>query len=306
MQACRGCQGRWWDRPKSPRLDLGNLTGIWADIYARREKLLRKHARAVSAAWDACVAELGSPRQMVRQFRSEAALVAKAADPDRARWKDAGTAAALAWLDGVYRGDGYPALVAAIEQAITEGMAEGEADALALAADRQHVDGFAIGAAFAAAADRLQGDPGISQQAQDTAEGIASSAAAAAGLALADQAGEDGSEADMAAAVDGAVNGDGSSLASRLGDAIWSAIGDGALSLWSRISGGGTTEDGTPVTVQVDWLTEPGACSLCEENRANGPYAPEDVPPYGAHPHCRCWLASMQGLPASLLASFLS
>lgn len=47
--------------------------------------------------------------------------------------------------------------------------------------------------------------------------------------------------------------------------------------------------------VQKEWVTEPDACEVCEENEAAGPIDLEDVFPSGdddppAHPNCRCTL----------------
>ena len=175
--------------PKAPALDLANLAGVWAEIYARRNKLLARHQKAVAAAWDACMADLGSPLPAVRAFRGEAGKVAKLADPDRKRWQDAGTAAALAWLLRLSKTKGWPALVAALEDAIRSGMAEGEADALALAADRQGVAGFVVEQAFRAAYERLAGDTKVARQAQDAATGMVDGAAGDAGRALAGRPG---------------------------------------------------------------------------------------------------------------------
>lgn len=40
----------------------------------------------------------------------------------------------------------------------------------------------------------------------------------------------------------------------------------------------------------VDWLTEPGACDLCQSIADGGPYAIDDAPdiPDDSHPNCRC------------------
>ena len=195
---------------KGPTLHLPTLTGIWGDIYARREKLLTKHARAVAAAWDACIAELGSPAQrraVVPRRRGEASPSSPTRTPSAGR-----TWAPLPRSHGstrLARTKGYPALVAAIEDAIRSGMAEGEADALALAADRQGVAGFKIDRAFRAAYERLADDGEISRKAADAAESMIDGAATDTGRALADQAEHDGTEQDMTAAAGEAAAGTG-------------------------------------------------------------------------------------------------
>ncbi len=42
---------------------------------------------------------------------------------------------------------------------------------------------------------------------------------------------------------------------------------------------------------QVDWLDSPGACLVCEDLAANGPYRTSEVPDLPAHPDCRCSLS---------------
>ena len=186
--------------------DPADWSGIWAVTYERREKLLAKHERAVLAAWNALAGDL-SPRTLVRQFREDIGQVAKLADPDRPWWKDRGRDAALAWLLTLEQKKGWAALVAALEDAIRDGMAEGEADSLAVAADRQGVKGFPVAAAFTAAAAALQGDPDVSRQAQETVQAILAGTAASLSVVLADGAQDDASEAEMADAVTDAVTG---------------------------------------------------------------------------------------------------
>ncbi|MHB8668811.1 MAG: phage minor head protein [Burkholderiales bacterium] len=38
----------------------------------------------------------------------------------------------------------------------------------------------------------------------------------------------------------------------------------------------------------LDWLTAAGACPSCDDNAAQGPYAPDDFPDLPGHPKCRC------------------
>jgi len=308
--------------PKAPMLDTRNLTGVWAEVYGRRNKLLARHQKAIAAAWDACIAELGSPAAVVRSFRSEAQLVAKSADPNRDWRKEAGTAAALAWLARLRKTKGYDALVAALEQAIAEGMAEGEADALALAADKAGKSGFDIGKAFRAALARLQGDPGISRQAQDAADSMVDGAAGDVGGTLADQAGQDGSEADMTGAADDTLSG-GKSRSVELGTdwALYAAILAGAVALYQRATSGGQPAEGAPpgtgpeqppapppppVMILLNFVTagDSRVCATCQGLADNGPYAPQDFPDY-PHARCRCSAEAADDVPSSFFAAYL-
>lgn len=280
-------------------LQLGHLSGVWQTVYDRREKLLRKHVKAVTAAWNACMADL-EPRDVVRRFRRDIYLPAEAVtkDPRKKWWQDTAIAAALGWLRRVYHVKGYEALVAALAEAIREGMAEGEADALALAASRQGKTGFRIADAFKAAYERLASDHSISQKAADAATAIINGAAGSIGRRLASMAGDDGSEDDMAAAVDGMVSGDDVQPVDTGTDWwLWAAIGAGVMALY-RLAG-----------VQLyDWVDvgDERECQACLTNAAGSPYRLENFPDLPAHPRCRCSCGTSDLLPLSFLAAFLS
>ncbi len=271
---------------------------VLAEITARRDQLLDHHAAAVAAAWKQAAGELKAS-QALRMYRADSRVVSAAGDPAVAvRWrKEAAAAAILAMLSGMYRTAGYAALIAALEDMIRDGMAEGEADALALAAHGQGQAGFSLAAAFAAAQARLDEDMSVARQAQEAAAGIVAGTASEAARALAaSKDGEDdsGEEAEEALA--------GSSAASRWADwSLWSAFGAGAVSLYRRISAGMFTGQG----LMVDWNTDSSPCELCQENEDDGPYTPDNVPPYPGHPNCRCWLSSDSRIPASLMGQFL-
>jgi hypothetical protein len=282
-------------------LHIGHLTGIWATIYRRRERLLNKHIKLVAAAWDECLTGL-HPRDVVRDFREDAGLIAKAADPDQEWWKGAATAAAVAWLDGVYNSGGYPALVTAIEDAIREGMAEGQADALALAADKQGAAGFQIGRAFTAANEQLAGDSGVAERAQDTAGKVVGGAGNDVGRALADGAKSGAGVEDMTSDVRDAVTGDQSrSVSANTDGALSAAILAGAVALYgqaaaAQAAGGGSGQgadaaaaSAQPPSVLLDWITagDDRVCNTCSDYEDNSPYTPEAVPDY-PHPACRC------------------
>jgi ADP-ribose pyrophosphatase YjhB (NUDIX family) len=305
-----------------PKGDPDDWSGIWARTHERRTRLLAKHEKAVLAAWNDLTADL-DPRALVLRFREDAGLVAKLASPDRPWWKDRGRDAALAWLYALQQRDGWPALVAAIEAAIAGGMAEGEADSLAVAADRQGVGGFPVAAAFTAAAQTLQGDPEVSQRAQDTAQAILAGAAAALAVTLADGAADDASDSEMAAAVSSTVTGpDVTPVRYALADALWAAAGDGLMRLIGKLMTGSPAPAGTvpglaappspppqepvPGLALISWVCEGGSpCPACLDNQGGSPYAPQDCPPLPYHPHCRCALYLASDVPASFFAAYL-
>jgi len=310
--------------------DPDDWTGIWARTHERRTRLLAKHERVVLAAWNDLTATL-NPAALVRQFKADIGQVAKLSDPSRPWWKDRGRDAALAWLTALQQRKGWAALVAAIEDAIRDGMAEGEADSLAVAADRQGVKGFSVAAAFTAAAAALQGDPEVSEKAQETAQAILEATAASVSVVLADGAERDSSDDEMAGAVSGAVTGpDVSPVKSWLANALWTAAGAGLTRLIGRLFTGSPaptvpgpsapppaeagpvpppappTEAPEPGLALINWVCEGGSpCPACQDNQAGSPYAPQDVPQYLAHNHCMCALYLASDVPSSYFAAYL-
>jgi hypothetical protein len=201
--------------------------------------------------------------------------------------------------------------VAALAEAIREGMAEGEAGALALAAAQQGKTGFRIADAFKAAYQRLANDHSITQQAQDTASKIIDGAAGDAGRRLASLAGDGSSEQDMTSGAGDVMNGQ--QAPARWTDwAVWGAVLTGAKGLYSWLAGlgrggtgpdggGGQPDDGTPGPdtppgggtpggqILLSWITagDSRVCPVCSGYEDNSPYLPQNVPDY-PHPRCRC------------------
>jgi hypothetical protein len=298
-------------------LQLGQLEGVWATIYQRRARLQRKHERAVLAAWKTATKGL-DPADVVRVFRREAYLTSEATatrDPTKRWWQELGAAAALGWLRKLYHGDGYDALVTALADAIRAGMAEGEANALALAAARAGRAGFPIDRAFKTAYTRLASDHTITQRAADTARRMIDATAGDVGRRLAKLAGDSAGEKDMADGV-GDVMDDRQAPTQGADWAVWGAILAGAAAFYSWMSGGASSLPGggpdTPPPprdqggpVLLGWITagDDRVCYQCSDYEANGPYAPEAVPGY-PHARCRCSvdLARDYGSSSFLLA----
>jgi hypothetical protein len=320
------CAAEFADDPAvlETSLILGSLEGIWATIYQRRERLQRKHERAILAAWKTVTAGL-DPADVVRWFRRDTYQTAEAAtkDPAKRWWQDVAITTALAWLRAVYQHHGYDALVAAVADAIRAGMAEGEAGALALAASRQGKTGFRIDQAFKAAYGRLATDHTIDQRAAAAVAGMIDAAAGDVGRRLASQAGDGAGEDDMTGGVEDVM--DGGRAARTAADAgLWAGILAGAKGLYSRLASGltgmlggsggtgqapgpDTPPGGTPPSpgpVLLNWITAADArvCVTCSSYEDNSPYTPEQVPDY-PHPRCRC---SVDLAPDSGSSSFLA
>jgi hypothetical protein len=285
-------------------MHLGHLTGIWQTIYDRRARLQARHERAVAAAWNACLKDL-DPAELVRRFRRDAYLPAETAvkDPTKSWWRDVAVTAALGWLRGIYHTDGYPALVAALEDAIRSGMAEGEAGALALAASRIGRTGFRIDQAFKTAYGRLAADHRISQKAADSVTSLINWAAGDVGRHLASMTGDGKSEDEMTADVEDMTTGQDSQAVTQGSDrAVWAGILAGAVALYSRMSGdasslpvGGPDTPAPPQPppdagpILLDWISagDSRVCPTCSGYEDNSPYTPEQVPAY-PHGRCRC------------------
>jgi hypothetical protein len=264
------------------------------EITARRSALAAKHEKAVTAAWAAAVQGL-DVSQAAAAFQGDSRMASAAGSPAvAARWRqEAAQSAASALLGGVYRSAGWDGFQGALEAMTADGMAEGEADAMLLAASRQHVEGFSAAAAFAAALAGLRGDMSAARQAQETAGRIVTGAAADTARALAG-AGGDGEE-DAGEALE---NGGAASRWTNFG--LWAAFGAGAMALYRRLAYGDMLSDG----ILIDWIDSASACVLCQQNAGGSPYAPADVPSYPGHNHCQCVLSTSSSLPVSLLSQF--
>ncbi len=271
-----------------------------AEITARREALLAGHLVAVGAAWGKASRNLDAAA-VVAAFRGDSRATSSAPDPAVAkRWRqEAASSAVAGWMAGVYGSGGYAGLMAALEDAVRDGMAEGEADAMAAAAYQQHLGTFDTDAAFAAALATLQGDYGVTRQAQEAAQGLIAGAALDVARVLAREG--DGEE-EAAEAVMGALRG--GAVGRWVERALWGAFGAGSIALWQRAA---SALGGLFSSVEmISWDVDSNPCVVCQENSDDGPYTPDNVPPYLAHPNCRCSLSSIGNLPSSWLASFLS
>lgn len=277
-------------------LKLGSLTGTWATVYDRRDALLAKHLAAIMDAWRTCVASLNA-RKLISRYRAAVYLPREAADPHKDFWTTEATAVALGWLRGIYNSRGYDALIAAIEDAIRAGMAEGEAGALALAADRAGKTGIDIAAAFKAAYGRMAKDSQVPQKAADALVKMIDSAGNDLARALASQTADGGSYGDM---LDQAMDTSGGTSVRAVKTwadwAIWGAIGAGVMKLF-----------GLAGVTTASWISagDGRVCVACSDNEANSPYLLGDVPAFPDHPNERCSLDTTESIPAAFFSAFL-
>jgi hypothetical protein len=274
---------------------------VMSEVTARRGTLLRQHAAAAGAAWNAVAATL-DPQSAVTAFRADPRVNSAGSPSVLKRWRqESAQGAALVMLSHIWRTAGYASLLAALEAAVRDGMAEGEADAMAMAAHAQRAGAFSIAAAFRAAAQRYRDDAAVAEAAREAAGSLANGVARDIARVLASSA-ADASDAELITAVDGYLRGDEVPAVARwTEEALWKAYGAGAVRLWQRVAAGNLAG----ASIGVSWEVDSSPCALCEENAAGSPYLPYEVPAYPGHRGCRCWLVSDARLPVSVLAPFL-
>ena len=275
---------------------------VMSMVTARREALLTKHTAMVTAAWNGAIAGL-DPRDVVTAYQSDSRVTSTPQQPGLVkRWRqEAARAAMFEFLSRIYQSGRYAALTSALEAAVRDGMAEGQADAMALAAWRQGLPGFAIDQAFTAALS-AQGSMSAERAAQEAATSLVGGVTADAARKLVSMTGEAISENDLAAAVARYVSGgDVPAVGRWTEETLWEAFGSGAVGLYRQAMGQFTGQG-----IEVDWNNDSSPCPACLENADGSPYMPYEVPAYPAHGHCRCWLSSDSRLPVSLLEPFLT
>jgi len=274
---------------------------VMSEVTARRDALLVQHTAAVGTAWNA-VADGLDPQAAVTAFRSDARMNSTGSPDVLKRWRqESASSAALIVLSHAWRTAGYAAFLASLKAAVRDGTAEGEADAMAMAAHAQRLGAFSTAKAFTAAAERYQDDVFVAGAARDAAESLASGVARDIGRVLAGTA-ADASDADIIASIDGVLRGDQVPAVARwTEEALWKAYGAGAVRLWQRAAAGNLAG----ASIGIDWNVDSSPCARCSENAAGSPYLSYEVPEFPAHFRCRCWLTSDARLPVSVLAPFL-
>lgn len=284
-------------------IDLGNLEGIWADVYARQEALHAKHQRKARTAWRKAVAGL-DVATLVAAFRRQALMLDGAPAPGtdhespaaakhhKAELRNLARSMAAGFLAGVNDQPDYSGLLAAITAALTAAAGEGTAAALGVSAAAAGYSGFAWDKA--ARDGRTGPDPG-------TATGWAARiiAGAVTGLAAALLAGAvaGDSEAAMTTAAATALR-KARSVTAFLDQAVHSAVTAAMGAAYAALGG----------IELLDWLDagDGRVCVICEGYAEGGPYAPRDYPA-APHPGCRCSPGPAGGLtlPLGAFAAYL-
>jgi hypothetical protein len=285
------------------QIDLSNLQGVWADVYARQEALHAKHQRKTRTAWRKAVAGLDLAA-LVAAFRRDALMIDGAPapgtdheSPQAAKHHKAGLrklarSMAAGFLTGLNDQPDYSGLLAAITAALTASAGEGTAAALAVSAAAAGYAGFAWGKA----AKDGQYAP---QQADVTGWAAKIIAGAVTGLAAALTAGAlAGAAPDAMLAAAALVLRKAASVTTFLDQAMATAISAAVAVAYSALGG----------IEALDWVTAGAGnvCQTCEDYASRSPYSPRGYPAV-PHPGCRCGPQPSGGLtlPFGAFAAYL-
>lgn len=260
-------------------LKLGSLEGTWAKVYERREALWHKHTEDAIAAWQPVARKLPVDLAVIR-FR-RAAGIAEAANPHRADLAAKALAAAT-WLIHQIGDDPtdpeYLVLMRTLADAIKTGMAEGEAGAIALAAQDVSIVGIDFDIAFKDAWKQLEKLGEYYADAKGWLGRILNGAAGDVGRLLARLAEEGATHERMVSEISDLLDSKEIRSVSTMVDmAMGQSFSRGALALYAR--------EGIR---EVDFFTAGDArvCPICDTFEREGPYALIEAPAPSIHPFC--------------------
>ena len=272
-------------------LHLGALEGVWARIYARRDTVYTRQDKTVGDAWHLYLAHAIDPAVLARTARRAAGLAETTTDADTDR-RDRVIAAVLALLLGLLVRQPDPgnetrraALVDAIQGAIHDGVAEGTAGAVALAAQRAGYNSVdfdaAYGDALAAVADPAHAAY-YQTQAGSWLKRMTQAVATTLGGRLADRIGDGADDTDLADDV--TTYGTAATTPAVKTHTDWlvgTAFGVGLLGVFTALGLGA-----------VNWVSvgDGKVCPRCRANESGSPYPRAAAPMLPAHPNCRCTL----------------
>jgi hypothetical protein len=265
-------------------LSLGNLSGVWADVYARQDALYAAQVRKLTRLWRELTAGLAVDR-MVASFRSQALMQPGGAAPGtghetpdaRAQRKrelrDLALSAAAGMLAGLAALDSWDGFLAAVALALAAASGEGFAAALAVAAADAGVTGF--GWEAAQQAGRSEPDGTETSIVAGVLVSVMASGLAAVLVALAVA----GATAEaMARAVTTALH-EAGNLALTATHAMASAVSTAWLAVYDAAS-----------VERILWVTagDGRVCPVCDGYEENNPYTPATFPMMPAHYGDRC------------------
>lgn len=262
-------------------LRLGALEGAWALIYQRREQLYAHHIDDITTQWRLAVRDLPID-DMVDRFRRSIG-VTEAEDTEKTSIYAKAKAAATMLLGKITDNsadEDYVALTDSYAIAIRTGHAEGDAGAIALAAQQQHVVGIDFDAAHTTA---LTGLAAITTYTADAKAWIGRTIRGAIGdvaRVLTSGAQREASAQDMADDVRAAIDTDQVPAVGAFADmALGRAFTDGMMTRYARWG-----------IRQVDFVTAGAAnvCPICLGFESGNPWSVIEVPRPPIHPRCAC------------------
>lgn len=278
-------------------LKLGQLEGVWALVYDRREQVYAAHIDAIATLWRQAAIRVDL-QLAVRRFRDSLGLSTEVVGDDDhrqmvARQVAASVAMTIAGQDA--HPDDRDALIAAIIAALRAGYAEGIAGALAVAAQEDDVEDFDVDVAYAAAQAQLTDQQFHYQAATllgQLQEAIAKQLAKVLAGAGADM--DFGQMLDLAKRTIGAV-GVAALLALLLDFAIGQMVTAGIRALYGRYDVG-----------QLNFVSagDDLVCALCEDAENSSPYDRDLAPSPPLHFRCRCVLTSAGELSSRAFDDF--
>ncbi len=284
-------------------IDLGNLEGIWADVYARQDALYAKHQRKARTAWRKAVAGLDLAA-LIGAFRRQALMIdgapapgtdhesPQAAKHHKAELRNLARSMAAGFLAGMNDQPDYTGLLAAVTAALSAAAGEGTAAALAVSAAGSGYTGFAWTKASRDGQQEPDGSTVTGWAAKIIAGAVSDLATALAAGAIA------GASAEAMLTAASAVLRKGRSVTSFLGQAMQSAVSSAMNAAYAALGG----------IELLDWLTagDGKVCPRCDSLADAGPYAPRNYPAV-PHPGCRCVPSPRGGvlLPLAAFAAYL-
>ncbi|WP_034090428.1 hypothetical protein [Streptacidiphilus albus] len=260
---------------RAPTLNLGALSGVWASVYALRDRLEAAADREVIAEWRSVVEglDLTDVIATVEQSAPAAGGDPAAAALRRRHLQQVTAAAVLARLTMVTRAPGWPALIAVLVAALRRARAAGQRAGHAVG------DGSDDGLDDDGQDDDASGDDARDQV---SAYDVAAAALKALAAVVARQ---------LLAAVAGG------SSTSALASLVATALSDGlvwTLTVTTALGVVFTTGMGTAYAargvLQFDFVTagDASVCATCADAEDANPYPAASVPFPPLHPNCRC------------------
>jgi hypothetical protein len=264
-------------------LHLGKLEGMWAQLFARREKLIAQYTATVTTAWR----QLIRPRLFrdgLHTLRQQLGLTEATTDQQERdeEIKAAALAAARSMLQGLPLTPGWAQVRQSLRDALAAGQAEGILGAVAIAAERAGRDGLDWDAGFARAYQQLERLDTLWSQAETWLSRLVERAVVDLARALAAKATAGAGYDDMLDASSEELDGDDVDAVDFTTDwAMTTAMGTGAMGLYQLQN-----------LLAVNWITagDGRVCAACQANEDSSPWPLDAAPECPAHPRCRCVL----------------